>query len=599
MIEPEISLAFSIQSKKGIYAVLLGSGVSRSAAIPTGWDIVLLLINKIAVAKKEDCEGNPEKWYKEKYKKPPDYSDIIDQLAKTPSEKNNILASYIEPSAEDIEQKKKIPTQAHKSIAQLVKQGFIKIILTTNFDRLMESALEEIGIKPTVISTPDAIQGVQPLQHTEVLIIKLHGDYKDTRIKNSENELADYDDQLNTLLDRIFDEYGLIICGWSGDWDIALRDAFSRCKSHRFTTYWTYVSKLGEEAEKLIKLRRAELINIKGADSFFKELEEKVLAIEAFNKPHPLSAKTAVATVKKLLRDEKQDIHLSDFIKELTENTYSNLSPENFPTDKSELLFDKDNLIIQLEKYQSITEILLEVLIAGAYWGDEKQSQLWVNSLQRICNPTRVNEGNAEWISLKYYPAKLLFYGASLSSLISKKYQTFANLCNNIKLRMTMKEKKLYYYLLDINTEPLRNDVVKMLNNSESIVASNEYMCSQLRESFRDYLPSNIEYEKAFDYFEYILSLILADEFSKNHGGNIWGPAGIFAFRATYSEDGTHLVNADNISVELIKEQKIFGNEWWPLKVGFFDGSEGRFNTIKKEYDSFINKALKEYSPRL
>jgi len=28
-------------------------------------------------------------------------------LAKTPSERNNILASYIEPSAEDIEQKKK------------------------------------------------------------------------------------------------------------------------------------------------------------------------------------------------------------------------------------------------------------------------------------------------------------------------------------------------------------------------------------------------------------------------------------------------------------------------------------------------------------
>jgi len=185
MIEPEISLAFSIQSKKGIYAVLLGSGVSRSAAIPTGWAIVLHLINKIAVAEKEDCEGNPEKWYKEKYKKPPDYSDIIDQLAKTPSERNNILASYIEPSAEDIEQKKKIPTQAHKSIAQLVKQGFIKIILTTNFDRLMESTLEEIGIKPTVISTPDAIQDVQPLQHTEVLIIKLHCDYKDTRIKNS------------------------------------------------------------------------------------------------------------------------------------------------------------------------------------------------------------------------------------------------------------------------------------------------------------------------------------------------------------------------------------------------------------------------------
>jgi hypothetical protein len=50
MIEPEISLAFSIQSKKGIYALLLGSGVSRSSAIPTSWEIVEDLIRKLAKA---------------------------------------------------------------------------------------------------------------------------------------------------------------------------------------------------------------------------------------------------------------------------------------------------------------------------------------------------------------------------------------------------------------------------------------------------------------------------------------------------------------------------------------------------------------------
>ena len=54
-------------------------------------------------------------------------------------------------------------------------------------------------------------------------MIKLHGDYLDTRIKNTEPELAAYDKALDEMLDRIFDEYGLIVSGWSGDWDIALR----------------------------------------------------------------------------------------------------------------------------------------------------------------------------------------------------------------------------------------------------------------------------------------------------------------------------------------------------------------------------------------
>ncbi|MDE0305110.1 MAG: hypothetical protein OXI87_09530 [Albidovulum sp.] len=49
MIDPIHFLAFSIQANPGVYAVLLGSGVSIAAKIPTGWDITLDLIRKLAV----------------------------------------------------------------------------------------------------------------------------------------------------------------------------------------------------------------------------------------------------------------------------------------------------------------------------------------------------------------------------------------------------------------------------------------------------------------------------------------------------------------------------------------------------------------------
>ncbi len=41
MIDPVHSLAFSIQANPGVYAVLVGSGVSRAAKVPTGWEITL------------------------------------------------------------------------------------------------------------------------------------------------------------------------------------------------------------------------------------------------------------------------------------------------------------------------------------------------------------------------------------------------------------------------------------------------------------------------------------------------------------------------------------------------------------------------------
>jgi len=46
-----------------------------------------------------------------------------------------------------------MPSPAHRAIAQLVKDGYIKVIITTNFDRLIERSLNEVGIEPTVIGT--------------------------------------------------------------------------------------------------------------------------------------------------------------------------------------------------------------------------------------------------------------------------------------------------------------------------------------------------------------------------------------------------------------------------------------------------------------
>lgn len=39
-------------------------------------------------------------------------------------------------------------------IAELVKRGSVKVIVTTNFDRLMEQALGAVGIASQVIARP-------------------------------------------------------------------------------------------------------------------------------------------------------------------------------------------------------------------------------------------------------------------------------------------------------------------------------------------------------------------------------------------------------------------------------------------------------------
>lgn len=322
------SMAYSIQSSKGIYALLLGSGISRNAGIPTGWEITIDLIQQISVLKTGETVNNPEKWYVETYGKNPDYSEILELLAKTSAERSQLLRQYFEPSIENDELKIKEPTVAHEIIAGLIKKGFIKVIITTNFDKLLERALERVGVTPNVISTTDQLIGALPLVHSDCTIIKVHGDYTDTRIKNTTKELNEYDEKMNLYLDRIFDDYGLIVCGWSGEWDLALRACLERCKSHRFTTYWLYRGAISDKTQSLIQHMKAISIQINDADSFLSLLNEKIFALDEMKtSDNPLTTELACITLKKFLPDIKNIIRINDMIldeaKKLREKLYS------------------------------------------------------------------------------------------------------------------------------------------------------------------------------------------------------------------------------------------------------------------------------------
>jgi hypothetical protein len=181
-MDPVLSLALSLQSNKGVYALLLGSGTSRAAGIPTGWEVVEDLIKKIAFLRREECDDDPAGWYLKTFGTSPNYSDLLAQIAKEPAERTQLLRGYFEPTSDERERGVKTPTTAHKEIARLVSKGYIRVIVTTNFDRLVETALETEGVVPTVISSPDAAFGALPLVHTPCCVVKIHGDYMDTRI---------------------------------------------------------------------------------------------------------------------------------------------------------------------------------------------------------------------------------------------------------------------------------------------------------------------------------------------------------------------------------------------------------------------------------
>jgi hypothetical protein len=230
----------------------------------------------------------------------------------------------------------------------------------------MELALQDEGVVPTVISTADAVKGAVPLAHQRCLVLKVHGDYLDDRIKNTEEELSSYDAAVDSYLDRIFDEFGLIICGWSGDWDPALRAAIDRSPSRRYATYWAMRGQPSTHADGLINRRGATAIAIDSADRFFGDLEGKIRSLEELSAPSTLSVAAAVAAVKRYASDPQHRIRLNDLL--VAEAT--DLSKKSLELPVNRLPNYEEAMQQRFVAYDALTQTMREALYTASFWAE-------------------------------------------------------------------------------------------------------------------------------------------------------------------------------------------------------------------------------------
>ncbi|WP_445501045.1 SIR2 family protein [Microvirga sp. G4-2] len=409
MPSPELkafdALALSLHHSPGVYALLVGSGLSRSAGIATGWEITVDLIRRLAAL--DGVLEHPDwaAWYHDKYRKEPSYSEILDALASSPSERRSILHGYIDPAAESDARR---PTEAHRAIAAMVAQGTIRVIITTNFDRLLENALRDVGVEPTVVASEDAIAGATPLVHSRCTVIKVHGDYLDTRIKNTEAELADYASGMNTLLDEVFDRFGLLVVGWSGEWDLALRAAILRTPSRRYPLYWAARGRTASMAQDLIDHRDGRVIPVTDADSFFKRLFHTLDALRLASRPHPASVSMALALVRKYCRDDAYAMEWSDFLAEESAKVRDFVTGSEYPTASP----DSAAMNALVTKMVALTEVLRKAALICGRWGTANANKAVIRTIRSLVLSAKSPGGFEYWSALRDTGASLCFYWA-------------------------------------------------------------------------------------------------------------------------------------------------------------------------------------------
>ena len=206
----------------------LGAGASATAGIPTAWNMILEFKQLLYASKKRisvKCIGDLsnidvcnklERFAKEHGGLPePGHPDEYAALfeATYPSESDRQV--YL-----DTKLKGAKPSYGHMALATLMKANRVRIVWTTNFDALIADACAKVfgstgHLTTATLDAPNIAREAVTLERWP-LEIKIHGDFRSRRLKNTTDELREQDVMLRRLLVDSCDRSGLVIAGYSG-----------------------------------------------------------------------------------------------------------------------------------------------------------------------------------------------------------------------------------------------------------------------------------------------------------------------------------------------------------------------------------------------
>lgn len=413
----------SLAARPGNSVVVAGAGLSVGAGVPAAWQIQERLLTRIAAANGERPEDVFE-WWKSRTGLDATYDELLHAAAPTPLGRKDLLREFFEPTDSEREAGLKVPSAAHRAIARMMADGLIRIAITLNFDLLIETALRDLGIEPTVVSTPADVMGMEPLHAQRHLVWHLHGDYTNPEMLNTPDELGTYPTHVVHQLDEVFDQYGLLVVGWSAQWDPALVDPLARCSSRRYPTFWLDRFPLNDRASKLAMGRDATVV-IEDAGEWLPKVVEACDAIQ-LRATDPVSSAGAVAAAKRDLGFKRIPIATHDLllkevqrIRELPafstdENTWRTLPyRDRVPAMENEL------------------ELWGALVATLAYWGDQQTDDWWISSISYLA-VVPVFSGSTDANDALKAPTILALYAAGVAAAAAGRWETVVRILTDI-----------------------------------------------------------------------------------------------------------------------------------------------------------------------
>jgi len=280
-------LAYKIKDTKGHprFAFFLGAGASRQSSIITAGEMIDDFKKRLKdelCPYELDTDEKKDVWLREQDWYPKDSKDEYCKLFEKLEPKEYGRRGYVQRIIDGKE-----PSFEYAVLANLFASEYINTVITTNFDDLVNSACSiYTGIRP-IIYAHGLLASEMRIAPKQSTILKLHGDYFYSTLKNTNNELKDQDPNMKTQVLRVLDEYGLVVVGYSGG-DESVMETLSNI-SPKNDLYWCIqddslvdpsvedlLKLVNPAVKKLLEEKRGSIIQIKGFDQMMNEIRKIV-----------------------------------------------------------------------------------------------------------------------------------------------------------------------------------------------------------------------------------------------------------------------------------------------------------------------------------
>ncbi len=244
---------FSLRTRNLMW--LLGAGTSASAGIPTAWDMIWEFKQRLFISQRRVSPhtvadlSNPgirarlQAHIDSSETFPPsgaldEYAALFEAVYPAEADRRSYLDAKVSGAK---------PSYGHLALATLMHAQFTRLIWTTNFDPLVADACAKVfgGTGPlttVALDAPDLAAQVIGEERWPVEV-KLHGDFRSRRLKNTGEELRHQDARLRQLLVDSCRRFGLVVVGYSGRDDSimgTLEEALNQTGAFPSGLFWLY-----------------------------------------------------------------------------------------------------------------------------------------------------------------------------------------------------------------------------------------------------------------------------------------------------------------------------------------------------------------------